>query len=298
MLEVRFNTKWRSSVAIGYCMLLVVLAISSSLLEAQDQVLTAYNPLPLDISITRGNFSKSPTQDIFAIGLEGGTVVLWDFQTREIIRTLEGQFELSDRSLTWSPDGRLIAATSFDTLIWDAKTGELLPSWVGCCEPGYGVPEGTQTLAISPDSTILVNAPATHVWDIASGELLHTLSDHLLSIDQFLISPDGSTVMADPYLFGAALVWDIQSGELVHQIPSVTTLAISPDGSMLAVSVNLKEKPLYRISILDSDTYEELQGFDVAFFPYKLTWTPDNLMLLVGVKGWSWVSEDLIDNGF
>jgi DNA-binding beta-propeller fold protein YncE len=75
--------------------------------------------------------------------------------------------------------------------------------------PVGGQPEAVETVAFSPDGQLL-----------AAGDIAHTPP-------------------AVPYRYGTIAVWDTQTGKLVWKLRTkagaVTTVAFSPDGSMLAV---------------------------------------------------------------
>lgn len=92
---------------------------------------------------SNGNFitvAFSPDSKLIATGHENGKISLWDPATGDLKKTLAGHikklasltgleemFDIGVTTLTFSPDGKLIASASEDETIklWDTKTGDL-----------------------------------------------------------------------------------------------------------------------------------------------------------------------------
>jgi WD40 repeat protein len=146
---------------------------------------------------------------VLAVGRFDGDVVAWDLTAAggkpvEYVR-FEGH-SWGVLSTTWSPDGRLLATgpgindTTFDVIVWDAKTGQPVHHLVGHQQPVFA-------LDFSPDGSLLASG---------SGESNGTLSDHP----------------------GQLLVWNLETGALAHTLPGhtgrVTGVDFSADGAWLA----------------------------------------------------------------
>ena len=61
------------------------------------------------------------------------------------------------------------------------------------------MPRIEKTLAISPDSQILVSGSSDDtikIWDLASGELRHNLTNHVDAVNAVAIGPDGQTIIS------------------------------------------------------------------------------------------------------
>ncbi|MFW6357854.1 MAG: protein kinase domain-containing protein [Chroococcales cyanobacterium] len=96
------------------------------------------------------------------------------------------------------------------------------------------------TIIISPDGKTLISGSADKtikIWDIATGQELHTLTGHSSFINALAISPDGKTLIS-----GSAdktiKIWDIATGKELHTLTGhkgfINTLFISKDGQLLA----------------------------------------------------------------
>ncbi|MEW6240387.1 MAG: hypothetical protein AB1564_06215 [Chloroflexota bacterium] len=216
--------------------------------------------------------------------------------------------------LTWSlrvvawPGGAVVASQNFrgaDPTYFKSGSG-----------PGYGsrpsnelfewlakhvksndvffVGENVSALAFSPDGRRLIAANSrrmnvtysgTHfnaqivVFDLATGETLHSWTAHKDSITRLTVSPDGRLLASsgrDLVLFKTEVkIWDLERGQLLHTIPLDSNLgdfAFSGDGRTLAIDS-------YGIILVDTasgqtSTFEDLYG--------KFAVAPDGLLILKG----------------
>jgi WD40 repeat protein/serine/threonine protein kinase/DNA-binding SARP family transcriptional activator len=117
---------------------------------------------------------------------------------------------VDSRGVAWSPDGRLIAASSEGTArVWDAETGTVRHTLLGHSGLVLGV-------AWSPDSSRLVTGGSdgtAKVWEIGPEGVLERWSlsaqESKSGIVGVAFSPDGSRVMAGDAGISAVKVWDL-----------------------------------------------------------------------------------------
>jgi len=144
---------------------------------------------------------------------------------------------LTGHSVAFSPDGGLLASGSLDNTVklWDVATGALARTLAGHIN-------SVASVAFSPDGRRLASGSVDNtvkLWDVATGEELRVLAGHTLIVDSVAFSPDGRLVASGS--FGTTiLLWDVATGALVRSLAghtswiSVTSVAFSPDGRLLA----------------------------------------------------------------
>ena len=149
-------------------------------------------------------------------GTMGGKVQMWDPKTGvELAPFLAGQ-EVDDKqgpfnftvryedqitALAFSSNGALLAVGSQQKirLLGSSKQPRL-----------KDVPRGTESLAFSPDDTILIAGlrdSKIELFDMTTGEKITTLNGHTLMVEALAFSPDGKTLVSTGQ-DGTILVWD------------------------------------------------------------------------------------------
>jgi WD40 repeat protein len=152
-------------------------------------------------------------------------------------------------SVTWSPDGDIIATSSVlgSVRLWSSSSGALVRDIPNT--------QHTTCVAWNPTSATLAAVSLTRtvtVLDTRSGLVLYVLKGHIAVVEAVRWSPDGcklATGSAD----GAVKVWDGRSGALTNVLEEkgqVTALAWSPDGARLAVGLHEAEKEELCVSLM------------------------------------------------
>lgn len=164
---------------------------------------------------------------------------LWSVASGELLGTLRGaQREI--RTIAFSSDGRLVAATGRNVKLWDVYTHKLIGS-LGGHQPYV------RGMALSSEAGLIASSSATHseihLWDIQKRQMIATLENNEW-INCLAFSPDG-TRLAVGALSRTISIYDMASHHLlmrldhhanriVMPVSGVHVLAFSPDGRMLA----------------------------------------------------------------
>jgi WD40 repeat protein len=159
-------------------------------------------------------------------------------------------------SLAFAPDGKAIACSGMQAVtLRDARTGEplqtLKPTRGGIFAVAYS-PDGRKLIGGGPDNRPVADSRRpgglATIWDVATGQVLHTLEFPSGDVRTIAVSPDGKTVAAGgngPWRqtgnmqrhLGEVRLWDIATGKLLWTYEGegneTSSLAFSPDGRML-----------------------------------------------------------------
>ncbi|MEG4227572.1 Ig-like domain-containing protein [Microcoleus sp. N9_B2] len=110
-------------------------------------------------------------------------------------------------------------------------------------------------LAISADNTILVGGSWNKiwVWNLQTGEIIHSIEGHSHWVLSVAISPDGNTLVS-----GSAdktiKVWNLKTGKLIHTLNRlswhgwVTAVAITPDGKTIVSGSTNKNIKIWNLT--------------------------------------------------
>ncbi len=173
-----------------------------------------------------------------------------------------------------SSDGKLLASGGRDTdvILWDAATAKVKATLQGHKQP-------ISCVAFSPDGTLLASGSSdttkqvgeVKLWDVAAGKerAAFKLGEAGGSVSSLAFSPDGKLLAASGDLGpidgtfetdGTVTVWELATGKekatfeeektkigekdgIPHFVPSfISSVAFSPDGKLLAMSILNKVK--------------------------------------------------------
>ena len=198
----------------------------------------------------------SPDGNILASGSSGKTVRLWNANTGEHLRKLEGHqegvYSSAIGSVVFSPDGNILASGSSDKTVrlWNANTGEHLQTYdVSSSEISfsqdltmiasisYGIGVSDQVVLFDaktgkrqrpPDKVVLL-------WNAKTGEHLRTLEGPRGRISSIAFHPKNRILAGGSW--DGIYVWDAKTGEHLQTLEGhttwVDTLSFNPDGNIL-----------------------------------------------------------------
>ncbi len=178
----------------------------------------------------------NPAGRLLAAGGADGVIRLWDVDARRLARALVGH-EGEVRSLAWSPDGKILASGDGTGIVrlWDADSGQVLREIEG---PSVGNPGWTRVDALAWSPTGQMLAVSNQIWDLESGQPLHTLGNGPGGYSRSVAwSPDGK-ILAVVGGVGELGLFDAESGQLLRKLleggGGAKYVAWSPDGNILA----------------------------------------------------------------
>jgi WD40 repeat protein len=193
-------------------------------------------------------------------GLRNGTLKVWDLASGRVVHTMadykEGGHTPSRytaagygpsrcvegvRGVAMTPNGRYaISGLSNGTLkVWDLARGRVVQVLADPEEDGdtlshhYGE---VHAVAVTPDGRHAISGLPNRtlkVWNIESGQAVHTLLGHESAVLAVAVTPDGRHVVSGS-ANGILMVWELASGRKVHTLEGhrhrVTAVAVTPDG--------------------------------------------------------------------
>ncbi|MXW15734.1 MAG: T9SS type A sorting domain-containing protein [Rhodothermaceae bacterium] len=231
---------------------LFTLVFSASLAEQREPIWTAQVTGRSD---QVNSVSFSPDGTILASGADDWRVRLWDISSgQELEYFMRHMAPVT--SVAFSPDGTQLASSSgigrlkngrrstdqYDVLLWDIATGKELQRFM---IPGAFSGRGI-SLAFSPDGSQLACGSedgGIYLWDISSGQMLHTMPAFFWFASSVAFSPDGAQVVSGGWggTIPSISFWDVATGEKVRSFTHtggrqsyVYSMTFSPDWTQLA----------------------------------------------------------------
>ena len=228
------------------------------------ETITQIRTLPFDDLFSYSVAFSSDNRYIL-VGYSGGTVLVWDTLSGQVVQTLRGHTS-AVTGITFSSEGKTVLTGSVDRTVrlWDWQAGtELLrlsqPNQVYASafstDGRYvlaGAGDGTvrlwdthpqsklpvfrghkavvSAISFSPDGKFLATggSDGMRLWDAGSGQLIRAWPDAGFINYGVKFSPDGRYLVSGNWA-GIATFWDLSTGQKVNQfaLPTVTSSGIN-----------------------------------------------------------------------
>ncbi len=216
--------------------------------------------------------------EYWAASSRRGEVRIWGAGGRTLHRIWQAHTERV-WSITFSPDGRLLASGSWDGTIklWEVDSGALIWSSRHA--------NNINSVAFAPDGSMLASGGAheTVLWDAQDGTQVQTLlhPDLVITVDW---SPQGN-LLATGDVEGYIRLWQVKKNEsatciqtFVGHTKLISELAFAPDGSLLASGSYDSTVKLWEVA--DGRLHRTLTGHTERV--HRVAWSPDGRLLASG----------------
>lgn len=236
--------------------------------------------------------SFSPDGKMIVTGSWDNSAKVWDTQTGQVIRKLEGGHTSFINTATFSPDGQTILTASDDgtAKLWSVETGTVMRSLVGHTDR-------VRSAAYSENGEFIVTTSSdmtARLWVARTGEFVREFRGHEFAVLCAGFSKDGQWLVTGGE-DKSTRIWNVATGEAVRTLTghtaSVTSVAFSPDASRIITGSQDQAAKLW-----DSQTGKEIltlsrHSEDVT----SVTFSPDGRQILTGSRDGTaviWLSHD------
>ncbi len=171
------------------------------------------------------------------------TVHVWDVNARRQVSEWEIVAWLGVSA--FSPAQPLFAASFNDEIhLWNWQTGESVGKMSSERGPGVRFNRRDHAMVFSPDGRYLIVAserPDIELWNVETRRLeTHFESDARNSVEDVVISPDGTRIASFHYDAEFVYVWDVETRHLLWKkrggVGRISGVAFSPDSQRLYVA--------------------------------------------------------------
>ena len=204
------------------------------------------------------------------------TVKIWNWQTGECVRTLEGH-DQGVWAAAFTPDGQQLVSGGIDQTVrlWDVQTG-------ACLKVFSGHQSSVWSAIISPDGQYIASGSQTGVikiWHLRSGRCEKSLVGHTGWTWALAYSNNSKRLYSGSYQDSTMRLWDTQQGHCVKVFSGYTnevwSLAFLSNGQQLVSGSHDKRIRLWNVS-----TGENLQSLEHSTPVMGLSVSPDEGLLV------------------
>jgi WD40 repeat protein len=223
---------------------------------------------------------------LFAVS-DNETIRTWDADAGREVEGRREEITPQIYALAVSPAGDLVATATTDGAVFLLDPATLHREGL---LRGHGTGP-VKSLAFSPDGRRLAIAHwsgrAVWVWDVRTGEVVHTLEGHTDAVVGVAYRPDGKRLASASH-DSTVRVWDAATGRCLQTLTGHTSrvlaVAYSPDGRFLASASNDGT-----IRLWDPETGKPLRAplAGHASGVYAIAFSPDGRWLASGGNDWT-----------
>lgn len=221
------------------------------------------------------------------IASAGKAIRIWDVQRRAEIKTLTGDPDFFTAA-AFSPNGKQIVTGGWDKTVrvWEVESGKILHS--------FQEESPINSVSFSPDGRYVVSAAnqakVAKVWDVITGKAVRKLGAHPDRLKAATFSPDGQYI-ASGSEDGEVKLWNASATKektLGGDSSSITTLALSPDGKLLATGTNWElgtNRKGYAIKLWHTETGGLIKTLEHSAYVTSVAFSPDKRYLVAASNG-------------
>lgn len=174
----------------------------------------------------------SPDNTLIVTGSWDNSARIWNAETGQAVRKLEGEHTAFVNSAAFSPDGQFVLTASDDgtAKLWTVAEGKVVRTFSGHTDRVRSAlfsSDGKMAVTTSSDKT-------AWLWNTATGAVIRKFSGHQWAVLTADLSRDGTRLITGSE-DNVAKVWDVATGNCLltlagHTAP-VASVAFSPDAT-------------------------------------------------------------------
>ncbi len=205
-------------------------------------------------------------------GSRDSTIKIWNTTSGQVIKTLSNH----SKSITCLIiiKGRAVISGSEDntTILWNMNRGDVIKKFSDTSK--------IQCLALLKDDTLVTGSKLIKLWNIKSGNLIKSLSNHSDSIRSLLVLQDGTLISGSDDK--TIKVWNTATGQVIQTLTKHTSpvwaLQILTKESFVSVSTDSE------INIWDSITYWWIKTLKGHYWIIALFTMNDPILVRINIS--------------